>query len=106
MDELEAVEEDERVARARVAQTLDLQQVVAFVEQAGSDRLAGSSVPWRPDLELTEWVDLAGSTQQRVRATRRPSAMEFLATVPLHVWMKVEVTPLSPHPNDLGNPTN
>src|SRR5437773_7642681 len=38
MDELEAVEEDERVARARVAQTLDLEQVVAFVEQAGSDR--------------------------------------------------------------------
>src|SRR5439155_5525049 len=38
MDELEAVEEDERVARAGVAQTLDLQQVVAFVEQAGSDR--------------------------------------------------------------------
>jgi muconolactone D-isomerase len=27
---------------------------------------------------------------------------ELLASMPLHVWMTVEVTPLMPHPNDPG----
>jgi muconolactone D-isomerase len=30
---------------------------------------------------------------------------EILASMPLHIWMTVEVTPLTPHPSDPGSAT-
>jgi muconolactone delta-isomerase len=29
-----------------------------------------------------------------------PDLREILASLPLHIWMQVTITPLTPHPND------
>jgi muconolactone D-isomerase len=50
---------------------------------------------WRPPLQPGEWRSLglwSADTEDELRS--------ILATLPLHVWMRVEITPLSPHPND------
>jgi muconolactone D-isomerase len=39
---------------------------------------------WRPPLGPDEWRSIG----------------LFRASLPLHIWMKVTITPLSPHPND------
>jgi muconolactone D-isomerase len=53
---------------------------------------------WKPPAEPGEWRTIglwrAGSEEQ---------LRQILASLPLHVWMTVEITPLSPHPNDPGS---
>ena len=39
---------------------------------------------WRPPLGPDEWRSIG----------------LFRASLPLHIWMKVAITPLNPHPND------
>jgi muconolactone D-isomerase len=34
------------------------------------------------------------------RAANEAELREILASLPLHIWMKVTITPLTPHPND------
>jgi muconolactone D-isomerase len=53
---------------------------------------------WRPPLEPGEWKSLGLWS-----ADDQPQLQEILATMPLHIWMTVEVTPLTPHPNDPGS---
>jgi muconolactone D-isomerase len=50
---------------------------------------------WRPPLGPGEWRSIG-----LFRATDEAELREVLATLPLHVWMKVIITPLNPHPND------
>lgn len=50
---------------------------------------------WRPPLAPGEWRTLG-----LFRALDETELGEVLASMPLHIWMKVTVTPLSPHPND------
>jgi muconolactone D-isomerase len=50
---------------------------------------------WRPPLQPGEWRTLglfAADDADRLE--------EVLASMPLRVWRRDEVTPLSPHPND------
>ena len=50
---------------------------------------------WRPPLNPVNGVALdfsAPPTKQRLN--------EILESLPLHIWMKVTITPLTPHPND------
>jgi muconolactone D-isomerase len=56
---------------------------------------------WRPPVEPGEWRTIG-----LWRADNEEELQALLTTLPLHVWMKVEVTPLSPHPNDPLNPPN
>jgi len=50
---------------------------------------------WKPPAEPGQWRTFglfgAGDEQQ---------LNEILASLPLHVWMTTEATPLAPHPND------
>jgi muconolactone delta-isomerase len=50
---------------------------------------------WRPPLEPGEWRSIG-----LFRATDEPALREVLDSLPLHIWMKVTITPLTPHPND------
>jgi len=50
---------------------------------------------WRPPLAPGEWRTLG-----LFRADSEQELLEILASLPLHVWMTVEITPLEPHPND------
>jgi muconolactone D-isomerase len=50
---------------------------------------------WRPPLKPGEWRSIG-----LFRATDETQLSEILASLPLHSWRKVTVTPLSPHPND------
>jgi muconolactone D-isomerase len=50
---------------------------------------------WRPPVEPGEWRTLG-----LWRAESESELRSILATLPLHIWMTVEVTPLNPHPND------
>ncbi|MBT2520009.1 muconolactone Delta-isomerase family protein [Arthrobacter sp. ISL-28] len=50
---------------------------------------------WKPPVEPGEWRTLG-----LWRAENESELRSILATLPLHVWMTVEVTPLTPHPND------
>jgi muconolactone delta-isomerase len=52
---------------------------------------------WKPPVEPGEWRSLGLWS-----ADDEAELQELLATMPLHVWMTVEVTPLTPHPNDPG----
>ena len=52
---------------------------------------------WKPPVEPGEWRTLG-----LWRADDEKQLQRILATLPLHVWMTVEVTPLLPHPNDPG----
>ncbi len=53
---------------------------------------------WRPPVAPGEWKTLG-----LWRADDVQQLQEILATMPLHIWMTVEVTPLAPHPNDPGS---
>lgn len=50
---------------------------------------------WRPPTEPGEW-----RTVGLWSADTEADLNEILASLPLHVWMTVEITPLNPHPND------
>jgi len=53
---------------------------------------------WKPPVEPGEWKTLGLWSADDERQLQ-----EIMATMPLHVWMTVEVTPLTPHPNDPGS---
>jgi len=55
---------------------------------------------WRPPVRPGEWRTLGLWS-----AEDESELQELLASMPLHVWMTVEVTPLMPHPNDPGMAT-
>lgn len=50
---------------------------------------------WRPPLGPGEWRSIG-----LFRAPDEEKLREILASLPLHIWMKVTITPLTPHPND------
>ena len=50
---------------------------------------------WRPPLAPGEWRSIG-----LFRAADEAELREVLASLPLHIWMKVTITPLTPHPND------
>ncbi len=50
---------------------------------------------WRPPLGLGEWRSIG-----LFRAADEAELSDVLASLPLHIWMKVTITPLTPHPND------
>jgi muconolactone delta-isomerase len=50
---------------------------------------------WRPPLEPGEWRSLG-----LWKANSEAELKGIIATLPLHKWMTVEITPLNPHPND------
>jgi len=52
---------------------------------------------WRPPLNPGKWHSIG-----LFRATDEGELREVLASLPLHAWMKVTITPLNPHPNDPG----
>jgi muconolactone D-isomerase len=54
---------------------------------------------WRPPLAPGEW-----RTWGLFRADDAEALEEVLASMPLRVWRKDGVTPLSPHPSDPGQP--
>jgi muconolactone D-isomerase len=56
---------------------------------------------WKPPLQPGEWRSLG-----LWRADDETHLQDILATLPLHAWMIVEVTPLRTHPNDPGRSTN
>ena len=56
---------------------------------------------WRPPLGPGEWRSVG-----LFRATNERELREILDSLPLHIWMKVTITPLSPHPNDPENRAN
>lgn len=56
---------------------------------------------WKPPVAPGEWRTLGLWSADNERQLR-----EILATMPLHVWMTVEVTPLTPHPSDPGSARN
>jgi muconolactone D-isomerase len=50
---------------------------------------------WRPPLGPDEWRSIG-----LFRATDEVELREILASLPLHIWMQVTITPLNPHSND------
>jgi muconolactone D-isomerase len=50
---------------------------------------------WRPPLEPGEWRSIG-----LFRAANEAELRQILNSLPLHIWMKVTITPLTPHPND------
>lgn len=50
---------------------------------------------WRPPLEPGEWRSIG-----LFRAANETELGQILNSLPLHIWMKVTITPLTPHPND------
>ena len=50
---------------------------------------------WRPPLRPDEWRSIG-----LFRAADETELREILASLPLHIWMHVTITPLTPHPND------
>ena len=50
---------------------------------------------WRPPLGPGEWRSIG-----LFRAADEAELQEVLASLPLHIWMKVTITLLTPHPND------
>jgi len=50
---------------------------------------------WRPPLGPDEWHSIG-----LFRTANEAELRETLASLPLHVWMNVTITPLTPHPND------
>lgn len=56
---------------------------------------------WRPPLGPGEWRSIG-----LFHAANELELREILDSLPLHIWMKVTVTPLSPHPNDPENRAN
>jgi muconolactone delta-isomerase len=69
-------------------------------EAANSAKLADQGYLlrlWRPPLAPGEW-----RTWGLFRADDADQLEQILATMPLRVWRRDTVTPLSPHPNDPG----
>ena len=56
---------------------------------------------WKPPVQAGECRTLG-----LWRADDEKQLHDILATLPLHVWMTVLVTPLLPHPNDPGTSTS
>jgi muconolactone delta-isomerase len=56
---------------------------------------------WRPPLGPGEWRSIG-----LFRAANELELREILDSLPLHIWMKVTITPLSQHPNDPENRAN
>ena len=52
---------------------------------------------WKPPAEPGVW-----RTWGLFRAADEAELRSIVATLPLHKWMTVGVTPLTPHPNDPG----
>ena len=50
---------------------------------------------WRPPLGPGEWRSIG-----LFRAADEAELRKVLASLPLHIWMKVTITPLTSHPND------
>ena len=50
---------------------------------------------WRPPLGPGEWRSIG-----LFKAANEAELHELLASLPLHIWMKVTITPLTQHPND------
>jgi len=50
---------------------------------------------WRPPLKPDEWRSIG-----LFRAADEAELRQILDSLPLHIWMKVTITPLTPHPND------
>jgi muconolactone D-isomerase len=50
---------------------------------------------WRPPLKPGEWRTMA-----LFRADNDKQLKDIIATLPLHIWMTVEVMPLTAHPSD------
>jgi len=50
---------------------------------------------WRPPLNPGEWRSIG-----LFRAADEAELNGILESLPLHIWMKVTITPLTPHPND------
>ena len=50
---------------------------------------------WRPPLGPGEWRSIG-----LFRAADETELRQVLDSLPLHIWMKVTITPLTPHPND------
>jgi muconolactone D-isomerase len=50
---------------------------------------------WHPPLGPGEWRSIG-----LYRAVNEAELREVLASLPLHIWMKVNITPLTSHPND------
>ena len=53
---------------------------------------------WRPPLGPGEWRSIG-----LFRAADETELHRILASLPLHKWMTVTITPLTPHPNDPEN---
>ena len=56
---------------------------------------------WKPPVQAGEWRTLG-----LWRADDEKQLQGLLASLPLHIWMAVEVTPLLGHPNDPGSSTD
>src|SRR6476646_1158496 len=50
---------------------------------------------WRPPLGPGEWRSIG-----LFRATDEAELRKVVDSLPLHIWMNVTITPLTPHPND------
>ena len=50
---------------------------------------------WRPPLGPGEWRSIG-----LFRAADEAELSDVLASLPLHIWMKVTIMPLTPYPND------
>jgi muconolactone D-isomerase len=50
---------------------------------------------WRPPLGQGEWRSIG-----LFKAANEADLHKILNSLPLHIWMKVTITPLTPHPND------
>ena len=54
---------------------------------------------WRPPLGPGEWRSIG-----LFRAADEAELQKVLASLPLHIWMKVTITPLTPHPEYRARP--
>jgi len=50
---------------------------------------------WRPPLGQGEWRSIG-----LFKAANEADLHKILNSLPLHIWMKVTITPLTSHPND------
>jgi len=71
---------------------LKAQEAVRARELAGQGRLVRLWTPPNEPGQWRTWGVWSARDQAELTAT--------LASLPLHVWMTVETTPLTPHPND------
>lgn len=57
---------------------------------------AGHSIRlWRPPVKPEEWRSIG-----LFPAADEAELNGILESLPLHIWMKITITPLTPHPND------